>query len=44
MQGFSESDKRGIIKVLAQQTGEFECLKPSGFVSKYLKLDPNREL
>ncbi|VXD24010.1 conserved hypothetical protein [Planktothrix serta PCC 8927] len=32
-----------LIKVLAQQTGEFECLTPSGFVSKYLKLDQNGE-
>ncbi len=25
-----------LIKVLVQQTGEFECLTPSEFVSKYL--------
>ena len=27
------------IKILAQQTGEFECLSPSAFVNKYLNLD-----
>ncbi len=25
-----------LIKILAQQTGEFECLTPTAFVSKYL--------
>ncbi len=27
---------QGNFRILAQQTGEFECLTPSEFVSKYL--------